>query len=140
MPNTGNVINATDLYTLDWLMVNFMFCKFYLNLQKKESCTCWAESPSDRRCLRKSLLAASGLLELKLWIWTLCAQWMLSIRVRCVHACIGSQSVCLYTGEKGEPSELNFYSLILCFCNMLNLPNLAAVMKIIGTMTAIRLL
>lgn len=29
------VLTATELYTLKWLMVNFMFCEIYLNLKEK---------------------------------------------------------------------------------------------------------
>lgn len=35
MPNMANMLNATELYTLIQLMVNFMLCEFHLNLKKQ---------------------------------------------------------------------------------------------------------
>lgn len=146
MANTVNIINATELYTLDWLMVNFMFRKFYLNLKKGEK----------KRKLhvlgRESVRQTMPQEEFVSCLWplgteavdmdalcTVDAQHQSEVCAR-VHWFTKCVNVCVYTLGKGEPSELNFYSLILCFCNMLNLPNLPAVMKIIGTMTTIRLL
>lgn len=66
MHHTINVLNATELYTLKWLIINFMLCEFYHNKKKgggpsgktskKERSRPWGPGPPETLRLPPSLL------------------------------------------------------------------------------------